>query len=159
VRVQGLDEGGARSPELEERSRGFVHTKRFAVVSRERKHPTTFDARARIRKEVTMESQHHLATDILLEKMADRVAQLVVDKLRAGDLGMIDQVNSPLGRRRHIAFVRNGGGIQIGRRYLATKEAIEAHCKVLTDQTRKRRTKRDDEVRALAKELGIELEE
>jgi len=30
--------------------------------------------------------------------------------------------------------------------------------KVPTDQARKRRTTRDDEVRALAKELGIELE-
>jgi hypothetical protein len=104
-----------------------------------------------------MEDQHHLATDILLERMADRIAQLVVDKLRFADLGLIDQVQSPLGPRRHVAFVRNGGGVQIGRRYLATKEAIEAHCKVLTDQARTRRPTEDEQVRALAKELGIDL--
>jgi hypothetical protein len=101
-----------------------------------------------------MDDQHHLATDILLERMADRIAQLVVDKLRAGDVGMIDQAQSPLGRRRHIAFVRNGGGIQIGRRYLATKEALEAHCKVLTSQ---RRPTQKERLTALAKELGLEL--
>jgi hypothetical protein len=105
-----------------------------------------------------MNQQHHLATDIFLEMIADRVAQLVVDKLRADDFGMIDQHQSPLGPRRHVAFVRNGGGIQIGRRYLATKEAIEQHARSLSAKRRKRGNG-DDEVRALAKELGIELAE
>lgn len=105
-----------------------------------------------------MQEQHHLATDILLERIADRVAQLVVDKLRAGEFGMIDQHQSPLGPRRHVAFVRAGGGVQIGRRYLATKEAIEQHAQELTKKHRHKRTSTDDEVRALAKELGIELE-
>jgi hypothetical protein len=106
-----------------------------------------------------MQDQHHLATDILLEKMADRIAQLVVDRLRTNDFGMIDQHQSPLGPRRHVAFVRRGGGVQIGRRYLATKEAIEQHARELSERQRPKKQSVGDAERALAKELGIELEE
>jgi hypothetical protein len=64
--------------------------------------------------------------------LAREIAREVVSELRAGELDMIDQSASPLGRRRHIAAVRarvsSGapGGAIIGRRYLLSREAIEA---------------------------------
>lgn len=103
-----------------------------------------------------MENHYQIATDILLERICERVAELVVDKLRAGDFEMIDQASSPLGRRRHIAFVRGGGGIQIGRRYLATKEAVDKHVKNVWENQRKKRQNDEEQLDSLAKEIGLE---
>jgi hypothetical protein len=50
------------------------------------------------------------------------------------------------------------GGIQIGRRYLATKEAIEKHALELTKQQRRKRQGIDKAVIAIANELGLKLE-
>lgn len=63
-----------------------------------------------------------------VEALAEKVADLVVARLRAGNFGdMIDQAESPLGRRRHINLVRKGGpGVaQVGRRYLASRAKVQ----------------------------------
>jgi hypothetical protein len=63
--------------------------------------------------------------DALAEALANRVAQIVLDGLRQGDLaGWVDQSKSPLGRRRHIALARKEGR-QVGRRYFLTITTIE----------------------------------
>jgi hypothetical protein len=100
---------------------------------------------------------HHDAVDQLLECLADRLAQRIVDKLRSDDLGLLDQSSSPLGRRRHIAFVRAGGGVQIGRRYLAKREDVLAQLEKLA-RVKPRPGKVDTEQQAvdrLAAELGL----
>lgn len=64
-----------------------------------------------------------------VDALADRVAELVVERLRGGTFGdLVDQSESPLGRRRHIALVRKGGpGVaRVGRRYLASRAVISA---------------------------------
>lgn len=72
------------------------------------------------------------ALEEALRVLAREIAREVVSELRAGELDMIDQSASPLGRRRHIAAVRarvaSGapGAAIIGRRYLLSREAIEA---------------------------------
>lgn len=64
--------------------------------------------------------------------LAREIARAVVAELRAGEVAMIDQSASPLGRRRHIAAVRARvstgatGAAIVGRRYLLAREAIEA---------------------------------
>jgi hypothetical protein len=79
---------------------------------------------------VTTESQALLGA---LETLAALIAAKVVAELRAGDApGMVDQVASPLGRRRHIAAVRRlvatgqPGAAQVGRRYLLSRERLDA---------------------------------
>lgn len=76
----------------------------------------------------------------LLESFAEVVAKKVVEQLRAGEVGMIDQSSSPLGRRRHIAVVRRlvaegqPGAAEVGRRYLLSRERLE---EALAEQGRK----------------------
>jgi hypothetical protein len=68
----------------------------------------------------------------LFDALAEAVAAKVVEQLRAGDVGMIDQTKSPLGGRRHIAAVRRlvaageHGAAIVGRRYLLSKERLDA---------------------------------
>lgn len=72
------------------------------------------------------------AIEEALRVLAREIAREVVSELRAGELDMVDQAASPLGRRRHIAAVRarvasgSPGAAIIGRRYLLAREAIEA---------------------------------
>lgn len=72
------------------------------------------------------------ALEEAIRVLAREIAREVVSELRAGELDMVDQAASPLGRRRHIAAVRSRvasgatGAAIIGRRYLLTREAIEA---------------------------------
>lgn len=100
-----------------------------------------------------MPDEHHAAFDALLDQIADRVAELVVLKLRINDFGMIDQLQSPLGRRRHIAFVRKGGGVQVGRRYLARREDIQRHL----DELAKGQRSRPERTLSVAERLRLEL--
>lgn len=66
----------------------------------------------------------------LLDAIADAIAQRVVDKLRSGEFGLVDQTASPLGSRRHCALARrlvNAGdprAAKVGRRWLISREAI-----------------------------------
>ena len=73
--------------------------------------------------------------DQLVTELAERVATIVLERLRAGDPGMIDQSASPLGRRRHCSAVKRrvasgeaGAGI-IGRRHLLSAEALSEELK------------------------------
>jgi phage shock protein A len=67
-----------------------------------------------------------------LDALVDLVAARVVAQLQAGDVGMIDQTASPLGNRRHIKRVRElvaageSGACKVGRRYLMTRERLDA---------------------------------
>jgi hypothetical protein len=100
-----------------------------------------------------MTDPHHIALDALVDQLASRVADMVVMKLRTDDFGMVDQIKSPLGRRRHIAFVRAGGGVQIGRRYLARREDIQRHMEELAAG----RKPRPEKTMSVADKLRIEL--
>lgn len=102
-----------------------------------------------------MANEHHVAVDALLERIADRVAELVVFKLRSDDFGMVDQVQSPLGRRKHIAFVRAGGGVQIGRRFLARREDLQKYIEEMSKSQRARPTKTLSVAEKLRLELGL----
>lgn len=71
----------------------------------------------------------------IVAALADLVAERVVQRLSSGPLpGWIDQAESPLGRRRHAALVRRGGpGVaKVGRRFLATREAVAAELERVT---------------------------
>lgn len=97
--------------------------------------------------------------DGLLDTLAERVAQLVVDKLSAGNFaGYVDQAASPLGRRRHIRAVRSGElrGVQVGRRYLARREDLESYVANVAAAPKK--TKPDRRAQLLD-ELGLEEED
>jgi hypothetical protein len=67
-----------------------------------------------------------------IDVLAEAVARKVVAQLTAGQVGVVDQSASPLGRRRHIAAVRRliasgaPGGAVVGRRHLLTREALNA---------------------------------
>jgi hypothetical protein len=65
--------------------------------------------------------------DLDVPALAKAVAREVVDLLRAGTFDLVDQSQSPLGRRRHIALCRRRTDrcVQIGRRYLAPKDLVE----------------------------------
>jgi hypothetical protein len=94
----------------------------------------------------------------LIDELADRVAERVVERLRGGALpGWVDQTESPLGPKRHAALVRRGGpGVaKVGRRFLATREAIAAELGRLTSSPRARSKPRVLGVREeLEQELG-----
>jgi hypothetical protein len=68
----------------------------------------------------------------LARVLAPIVAREVVRELRSGASDMIDQGASPLGARRHAAAARRrrangeGGAAHVGRRWLLTREAIQA---------------------------------
>lgn len=70
------------------------------------------------------------ALDEILDELAQRVAAVVVERLRGGDPGMIDQSSSPMGRRRHCTAVKRRvargepGAAIVGRRHLLSPEAL-----------------------------------
>lgn len=84
------------------------------------------------------------------------IARAVVAELQAGSLpDHVDQHASPLGPRRHVAAIRNGKlrGVQVGRRWLAKREDVDAYVATLTAKKPRNETA---EI-ALARELGIEV--
>lgn len=97
-----------------------------------------------------------------LDVLADAIAERVVERLRTGDApGMVDQVASGLGRRRHISFARrliaagDRRAVQLGRRYLLTVDAIDearAHYSKRANGRDRQDADADDE---LAAELGL----
>jgi excisionase family DNA binding protein len=98
------------------------------------------------------------AIEIIARAMAPTLARAVVAELQAGALpDMIDQHASPLGPRRHVAAIRSGKlrGVQVGRRWLAKREDVDAYVATLT--SKKNATPESDEA-ALARELGIAVE-
>ena len=100
------------------------------------------------------------ALDALLGVLADRIAERVVDKLRAGNLdGYVDQAASPLGRRRHIDAIRAGAlpGIQVGRRYLALRKDVEEYiAKTTVTKTKRPAFKpKASSIGDLERELGL----
>jgi hypothetical protein len=68
--------------------------------------------------------------DGFVDELAQRVAAIVVARLREGEPGMIDQNASPLGTRRHCAATTRRmargqpGAAKVGRRYLLSQEAL-----------------------------------
>lgn len=69
--------------------------------------------------------------EALVDELAERVAAIVLDRLRAGACpGWVDQASSPLGRRRHCSVVRcrqargEAGASIVGRRHLLSAEAL-----------------------------------
>lgn len=94
-----------------------------------------------------------------LDLLADALAARVAAKLQEGQRGMLDQTASPLGRRRHINHVRrlhgqgDAGVAIVGRRYLATREVIDAELGRLG----RRPAEQADDLSALANELGLRL--
>jgi hypothetical protein len=87
----------------------------------------------------------------LLEAFAELVAERVVAKLSAGAANaMIDQVASPLGRRRHCAAVRRRvsagsvGAAIVGRRHLLSREALDAELAALAKRPKKSAAEPDD---------------
>lgn len=83
------------------------------------------------------------------------IARAVVAELQAGSLpDHVDQHASPLGPRRHVAAIRSGKlrGVQVGRRWLAKREDVDAYVAMLVTKPKKRSAEE-----ALAAELGIEL--
>jgi cell division septation protein DedD len=92
----------------------------------------------------------------LVERIAQSVAQRVVDHLRATDFpGYVDQSTSPLGRRRHIAAVRASRlpGIRVGRRYLARREDVDAY--VASSPAAEQPARDRHSIDELAQELGL----
>jgi hypothetical protein len=74
--------------------------------------------------------------DQMTEALARRVADLVLERLAAGEMsGWIDQHKSPLGRRRHINIARVEGR-QVGRRYFLPVERVERAMSELTAKKR-----------------------
>jgi len=83
------------------------------------------------------------------------IARAVVAELQAGSLpDHVDQHASPLGPRRHVAAIRSGKlrGVQVGRRWLAKRDDVDAYVATLATKKRKRSAEHD-----LAAELGIEV--
>ena len=91
-----------------------------------------------------------------IEQLADLVADRVVERLREGSSGVVDQTTSPLGRRRHIAAIRSGKliGRQVGRQYLAQRADVDAYIRG-TQRTHAVVEDHPDEVDQLADELGL----
>lgn len=99
-----------------------------------------------------------------LRLLARLVAREVVAELRAGDVpGMVDQSRSGLGRRRHIAYARrllaagDTRAVQLGRRYLLARDAIEEARAHYSGQATKRRATLQEDDAALAAELGLSV--
>lgn len=105
------------------------------------------------------------ALEALFAELAQAVAEAVVAKLRAGEVpGMIDQSASPAGRRRHIAAVRRrvaageGGAAIVGRRFLLSREALDAELAALAKRPRKagpKATTPVDELAELRSRYGL----
>jgi hypothetical protein len=98
-----------------------------------------------------------MALDALVDELAQRVAAIVVARLREGDPGMVDQNASPLGRRRHCAAVKRRlargevGAAIVGRRHLLSAEA-------LSEELGRVSTKRSDNTAAVAGNIRAQLE-
>jgi hypothetical protein len=66
----------------------------------------------------------------VLDELAQRIGAVVVERLRAGEPGMMDQSASPLGSRRHCAAVKRRiargerGAALVGRKHLLSPEAL-----------------------------------
>jgi hypothetical protein len=95
----------------------------------------------------------------LLDPLLDALADKIVSKLTAGALpGFVDQVQSPLGRRRHVAACRariargEPGAAIVGRRHLMSQEALAAELR----SAGSRRSK-DVAPRSVADELRAQL--
>lgn len=89
--------------------------------------------------------------------LANQIADLVVERLRGGAFGdMIDQHDSPLGPRRYIALVRRGasGCAKVGRRYLASRAAIEAELSKIGE---KKNTPEKESPEELLRRIGIDV--
>lgn len=98
------------------------------------------------------------AADEFLEELAARVAELVLDGLRAGAApNMVDQHASLLGPRRHAAAVRRRvaagvpGAAIVGRRLLLSREAIDEELPA------RARKLADPDGALLAAELGLKV--
>jgi len=97
-----------------------------------------------------------------IDLLAQRVASIVVDRLRAGnEPGWTDQHASPLGPRRHCAAVRRRiaegrpGAERAGRRLLLTPEAVQEELS--RGRNKQPKADPDADVRDLAGELGLKL--
>jgi len=85
------------------------------------------------------------------------IARAVVAELQAGSTpDHVDQHASPLGPRRHVAAIRSGKlrGVQVGRRWLAKREDVDAYVANLAKKKPRTRTPEEE----LAAELGIEIQ-
>lgn len=109
-----------------------------------------------------VETRAETPAEDALRVLARLVAREVVTELRAGDPPeMVDQAASGLGRRRHINWARrlivagDRRAVQIGRRYLLTREAVEEARRHYTDETRRPRSEDEEDDAALASELGL----
>ena len=98
--------------------------------------------------------------DGVVHTLADAIAQRVVDQLLTGEVGYVDQVSSPLGRRNHINAIRRGvlPGKQIGRRWLARIQDVEGYISRSGTAEALRRQPADDSVDQLATTLGFTAE-
>jgi hypothetical protein len=87
--------------------------------------------------------------DGLWDELAVRIADIVARRLSEGEVGLVDQANSPLGGRSHRAAVqrriREGkpGASIVGRRHFLTREALQEELE--------RRTQARDEVKGIVK--------
>jgi hypothetical protein len=107
------------------------------------------------------------ALEEALAPLLDALADRIVAKLTAGErAGMVDQVSSPLGRRRHCAAVRrrvaagNDGAAIVGRRHLLSREALAEELEAATKgkPSKAVATKKApvDELAALRERYGLE---
>lgn len=102
----------------------------------------------------------HEAIEPLLNALADKI----VARLAAGTRpDMLDQAGSPLGRRRHIAAVRarvargDAGAAIVGRRYLLTRDVLEAELQLVAKRKAKlKKAAQDDELAAARERYGLE---
>lgn len=106
------------------------------------------------------------ALEIFARVPAPLVAREVVAQLRSGDVGMIDTVSSPLGRKRHCAVVRRlvasgtPGAAIVGRRHLLSRELLDKELARLSSKPQRVREKPgefDDLFINLRKKHGLEL--
>jgi hypothetical protein len=100
----------------------------------------------------------------LADEFAAIIAARVVAHLQQDSPGMIDQTNSPLGRRRHCHAVRQRmaegkpGAAIVGRRHLLSREALNEELSVTSRRTISRSSDTSAHVRgSVADELRREL--
>lgn len=92
----------------------------------------------------------------LVDRVADRIADGLFQKLQGTGGDYVDQTASPLGPRRHIAAIRSGKlqGAKIGRQYIARAADVDAFVRnspaeCVADEPA-------DEIDELAAELGLQ---
>lgn len=91
--------------------------------------------------------------DALAHALAPRLVPLLLEQL--GQTEMVDQAHSPLGRRRHIAAVRqllakgDPRAAKVGRKYLLRRDALDDVLRELG------RPREDDGERELMRELRL----